>query len=186
MGYERMLLKQCRSGDKERFRLLVGPYLQRAYTTSLVILGRQQLAEEVVRNALIETYTRIRNEERIDNFKGWFHHVLARCILGISQQQAEWKRCEHVAPSTISADGILPIDTLPQGESKQQFLYSVMSLDTELRIIIMLFYYQELSAQEIASLLNIKEEIIKSRLYMARLKLSNIIYCSCPASKTCS
>ncbi|WP_303745108.1 sigma-70 family RNA polymerase sigma factor [Bacillus pseudomycoides] len=51
---------------------------------------------------------------------------------------------------------------------------AVRKLSMKHQVVIILFYYQELSILEIAQVLDIKEGTVKSRLYQARGKLRKI------------
>lgn len=52
---------------------------------------------------------------------------------------------------------------------------ALMSLPRKEHIVIVLFYYEDLSTKEIAELLKIKEPTIKTRLRRARIRLKEIL-----------
>jgi RNA polymerase sigma factor (sigma-70 family) len=52
-----------------------------------------------------------------------------------------------------------------------ELVEQVMSLPIKLRDVIILFYYQELSVEEISPILGININTVKSRLFRARKKL---------------
>lgn len=52
---------------------------------------------------------------------------------------------------------------------------AVMSLPTKERIVIHLFYYEDMSVKDIATLLKIKESAVKTRLHRARKELKKIL-----------
>ena len=54
---------------------------------------------------------------------------------------------------------------------KQMVLSEIGKLSTKYKEVILLYYYQELTVPEIASLLNEKESTIKARLVRGRKKL---------------
>ncbi len=65
--------------------------------------------------------------------------------------------------------------SLPEGydvaesmEEKSEVYYAVMELPEKYRVIIHLFYYEELSIKEIGAILKLSETAIKSRLHRAR------------------
>ena len=66
----------------------------------------------------------------------------------------------------------LPFNNELQYEDKENEVYfSVLELPTKYRIIIHLFYYEDMSIIQICKILNLKESAVKARLTRARLKL---------------
>jgi len=67
-------------------------------------------------------------------------------------------------------------DTLNSDSSKNEEIYMcVCSLKSNYKTIIMLYYYDNYSIKEIASILKISESNVKVRLNRARTKLKEII-----------
>ena len=52
---------------------------------------------------------------------------------------------------------------------------AVMSLDRRYRLPVLLYYYEGYRQKEIAALLNVPEETVRTRLSRARAKLKNIL-----------
>ena len=52
---------------------------------------------------------------------------------------------------------------------------AINSLDEDLRITTILFYFEDMKYKDIAKILNVKEGTIKSRLSRAKEKLYNIL-----------
>ena len=74
---------------------------------------------------------------------------------------------------------------VPLDEAKEMYTFkeddsydlfkSVMSLPKKERIVIHLFYYEDMAIKDIASLLKIKESAVKTRLHRARKNLKEIL-----------
>lgn len=74
---------------------------------------------------------------------------------------------------------------VPLDEAKEMYTFkeddsydlfkAVMSLPKKERIVIHLFYYEDMAIKDIASLLKIKESAIKTRLHRARKNLKEIL-----------
>jgi RNA polymerase sigma-70 factor (ECF subfamily) len=58
---------------------------------------------------------------------------------------------------------------------KHEVFYAVMELPQKYRVVIHLYYYEELSVKEISTALHMKENTIMSLLYRARKMLKNIM-----------
>ncbi|CAM4438651.1 RNA polymerase sigma factor [Paenibacillus macerans] len=172
MQEEQEWIERCRNGDREAFYKLVEPLLDRVYSASAAILRSSHLAEDAVQNALIEAYRAIMNGKEIRNFTGWFKHLCAMRAIDLARKRSRLNRMteglEHLEPVD---QGAQPIDALLKKEEQHSLLSQVMSLDIQHRSVVLLFYYQEMSIEEIAATLGVKEGTVKSRLHRARHKL---------------
>lgn len=67
-------------------------------------------------------------------------------------------------------------DTLGfEEESHLDLFQAVMNLDKKYRVPILLFYYENYSTTEIASILGIPEKTVSTRLFRAKAKLKNYL-----------
>ena len=70
----------------------------------------------------------------------------------------------------LEPHSLLPCDE-PTEEMKEDVYQAVLSLPEDMRIVILLYYYQEMSVHEIASVLDLKENAVKTRMCRARKRL---------------
>ncbi|TQR97049.1 RNA polymerase sigma factor [Paenibacillus ottowii] len=172
MDNEQLWMQQCRDGDKDAFYQLVKPYLDRVYSTSVAILHSTHLAEDAVQNAMIEAYRAIMNGKEIRSFGSWFKQIAAMRAMDLARLRSkQTKRTGHLDNTELIDSKDLPIDAVMKKESGHRLLSQVMSLDTRHRSVIVLYYYQEMSVEEISEVLGVKEGTVKSRLHTARMKL---------------
>lgn len=169
------LVRQCRDGDKEAFFQLVEPLLGRAYRTASAILRSGHLAEDAMQNALMEAYQAIMNGKKIRNFTSWFNHLAACRSLDLARQRSRLaSRSGDIDEVQLPDEQASPMEEVLQKELGSELWNTIMSLDIHHRSVIVLYYYQELSIDEIADALGIKKGTVKSRLHNARLKLSRL------------
>lgn len=175
MEHEERLIVRCRSGDQDAFYQLVEPLLGRAYNASVAILHQTQLAEDAVQNALLEAYEAIMNGKPIRNFQAWFHHLTACRAMDLARRRAKQvsRHGDYEETELVDSDPA-PIEVLLKKEQKSELLNQVMRLDIKFRAVVILYYYQELSIEEIADALQIHKGTVKSRLHTARMKLSQM------------
>ena len=169
---EQQLIQQVKQGDNEAFNQLLQPYIKKAYQTSYLILDDKGLAEDAVQESLIQTYKSLhRFNEEVASFKTWFHQVLIHTTL----KQKRKKRFSLLQPETWFRikDGKTPEHNCLIQEESQMILDAVQQLSIKHQIVIILFYYQDLSILEISEVLDVKEGTVKSRLYKAKEKLKD-------------
>ncbi|MEH6891983.1 RNA polymerase sigma factor [Bacillus sp. JJ864] len=171
---EQRLIQQVKQGDKEAFNQLLQPYIQKAYQTSYLIVDDKGLAEDAVQESLIQTYESIyRFNGDIASFKTWFHQILIYTTL----KQKRKKRFAFLQPETWFRikDVKTPEHNYLIQEESQMILDAVQQLSSKHQIVIILFYYQDLSILEISEVLNVKEGTVKSRLFKAKEKLKDYL-----------
>lgn len=171
---EQRLIQQVKQGDKEAFNQLLQPYIQKAYQTAYLIVDDKGLAEDAVQESLIQTFESIhRFNEEIASFKTWLHQILIHTTL----KQKRKKRFAFLQPETWLRikGGKTPEHNYLIQEESQMILDAVQQLSSKHQIVIILFYYQDLSILEISEVLNVKEGTVKSRLFKAKEKLKDYL-----------
>lgn len=172
MQEDQAWIQRCRDGDREAFYHLVEPLLDRVYSTAAAILRSAHLAEDAVQNALIEAYQAIMKGKEIRHFAAWFKQMAAMRAIDLARKRSRIDRMsedlEQVEPVDRQAQ---PMEVLLIKEEQNSLLAQVMSLDIPHRSVVLLFYYQEMSLEEISIVLGVKVGTVKSRLHRARLKL---------------
>lgn len=155
---ELSLMKKVRAGDMKAFQELVRPHERRAFSMALTILGSGPLAEKAVQGIFVETYRTIKRKD-ICPFRTWLDDRIARSILDAAGKQLQQRML-------TDTEGIPDI---VHGES--DLMRSVLTLELPYRIIMAFTYYQQLTIPQIASLLNADENVVRTRLYRARMRL---------------
>jgi RNA polymerase sigma-70 factor (ECF subfamily) len=172
MHDEQHWMQQCRNGDRDAFYELVKPHLSRVYSTSVAILYSTHLAEDAVQNGMIEAYQAIMNGKEIRSFGSWFRQLVAMRAMDLARARAKQVKRTGDLEGEEPADGQeLPMESLLRKEENTRLLSQVMSLDIRHRAVIVLYYYQEMSIEEISEVLGVKAGTVKSRLHTARTKL---------------
>ena len=180
---EQQQLEAIRQGDKDAFRALVNPLIAKSYRSALAILGSRQLAEEAVQNTLIEAYSTIMSGREIRRFPGWFSRVVANRSIDVARKEQPYKHSLDIEDQIIRDPGSSPLEDLLRKENSQRVIEAVLALKLQQRMVVVLYYFQELSIEEIAEMLGLKAGTVKSRLYHARLKLSRDLHLTRPQTK---
>ncbi len=73
-------------------------------------------------------------------------------------------------------DGMLEPSITEQRDAIIDLQTAIHSLEPDLRTVITLYYYEDLSIKEIGTILDIASGTVKSRLNRARTKLFNLLH----------
>ena len=161
-----MEVKRAKSGDKEAFCNLVRVNKIAIYRVAKSILNNEDDIEDAVSEAVLKAYKNIKTLRDESFFKTW----LIRIVINESNNLYK-KRSKEIAVDKDHFKNIKVNDNY-----KDLSLYNAInSLDEDLRITTILFYFEDMKYKDIAKILNVKEGTIKSRLSRAKEKLYNIL-----------
>ncbi|UQZ36938.1 RNA polymerase subunit sigma-24 [Paenibacillus sp. PK3_47] len=169
---EPYLISRCRAGDADAFYKLVKPFMNRVYSAAYAILRSPHLAEDAVQNAMLEAYRSIMNGKQIRSFGPWFKKVAAMRAMDLARERSRrLKKTGEMKQGELADQRQQPLDAVVKKEAEEQLLQQVLSLNKRHRCVIVLYYYHEMTVEEIAEILGVKAGTVKSRLYHARMKL---------------
>ena len=134
-----------------------------------VILGNSALAEEIVMDALLKTFSswwRLRDPSKADLYLR--RAVINLCRSRIRRKQLESKHQERMRSEGASGWTQWEGDRL---ETDQVVLDAVRDLPERQRACVVLRYYEDMSEAEIARVLDCSTGTVKSQLSKARSKL---------------
>ncbi len=131
------------------------------------ILKNDADAEDAVQDAVLSAYSKLSTLRDRDKFKPWIMKILVN-----SAYQTYGKRKPEVNLEDV--DNILAV--IPQDNTKALSLWSaVETLSDDLRAVVVLFYYEDMSISEISRITGARRGAIKTRLCRARQKLKPIL-----------
>ena len=134
-------------------------YGDRLYAAAFNICRQQQDAEDAVQNALLAYYRTDKEFETEEHIKAWLLRVTVNAAK--STKRLFWNRnrtsYEEYMDSLIFEE---PSDRILMDE--------VLALPEKYRIVIHLFYFEEYKTREIAEILKLSENTVKTRLSNGR------------------
>jgi RNA polymerase sigma-70 factor (ECF subfamily) len=161
---DRELVSRARDGDRAAFASVVTASIDALDRLARLITRDPERAQDAVQEALIKAWRDLPSLRDVDRFDAWLRQLLVRsCIDELRRHRrlavdVELMDSMHpdVADSTLS---IADRDALERGFRR---------LDAEQRVLVVLYYYQGLPLEEVATALRIPSGTAKSRLFRAR------------------
>ena len=161
-----MEVKRAKRGDKEAFCNLIRVNKIAIYRVAKSILNNEEDIEDAVSEAILKAYKNIQALKQEVFFKTW----LIRIVINESNNLYK-KRAKEIVVDKDHFKNIKVNDSY-----RDLSLYdAINSLEEELRITTILFYFEDMKYKDIAKVLNVREGTIKSRLSRAKEKLYNIL-----------
>lgn len=160
-------LNLAKNGDKEAFSRVIGSIKLKLYKTAMAILKNDDDACDAIQETLISAYRNLNKLEHVVYFETWIIRILInKCYDLIKKNQKIANINERVNKN---------VDSFYEMYANESELESILNkIEKDLKIVTVLYYYDELSIKEIASILNIPEGTVKSRLSRARKSISEI------------
>lgn len=157
----------ARNGDKEAFSRLIQETKSKLYKTGMAILKNDDDVCDALQETLINAYKNIKNLKNPEYFNTWIIRIMINsCYDIIRKNERITKINEKIQPNTDNYYDIY---------CEQSDLEKVLNkLDNELRVVTVLYYYDDFKVKDISQILNIPEGTVKSRLARARKNLINI------------
>lgn len=156
------------------FTILFNKYKKRVYNYALKMLNDQMQADDTVQNVFIKLFENLGNIYNKQSIQFWLFKTTRNEILtlfrnrGIKQlytNAVDLEEVEIESPQLVS-------DEIENKELNKLILNELNNMNEDFREVFVLREYSGLSYKEVASLLEIDEDLVKSRLYKARQKLA--------------
>jgi RNA polymerase sigma-70 factor (ECF subfamily) len=153
------------SGDEanERFLRLANGELDRAYRLAGLILGDQHEAEDATQEALLRAWRSASSLRDPAGFQAWFDRILVNVCRDRLRQRGKVR--------LIPIDDALAVqaarDPFRNVADRDQILRAMASLDDDLRILILIHYWADLTLDDVAKRTGWPVGTVKSRLHRA-------------------
>jgi len=175
---DEQLIERALAGDGDAFGEVVRRWERKIYALAYGILGSREDARDASQETFISAYRNLQGFRGEAKVSSWLHRIAVnQCI---SRQRRARVRAETGLDDEVEASGESFLKT-PAGESparvseatqrSEAVRRAVASLPQELREVVILKEFEELTFQEIADALQIPLSTVKSRLYTALKQL---------------
>lgn len=149
----------------EEFITFAEKYMDTIYRTAYSWTKNSDDANDVTQDVLIQLYKTTKEFESDSHMKNWLMKVTVnRCKMIFRSPWSKMEDIENYGETLGFED-----------ESYMDLFLAVMNLDKKYRVPLMLFYYEGYSTSEIASLLDIPEKTVSTRLFRAKGKLRDYL-----------
>ncbi len=170
---EQAVILACRRGDTNAFAQLVHTYQDVALRTAFLMTGDQQTAEDIAQNAFLSAFRNIHRFDLSRPFRPWFLAILvneARMVLRSQRRQPF-----HDLDPSLPSDADSPLLEAMQADERRLVRAALAQLDEPFRTAAVLYYFNNLSVDEIASSTGSQPGTVKSRLHTARQRLREVL-----------
>ena len=157
------LVKQAQRGDADAFVALIEKYKMDLYKVAKACLKNEEDVADVMQETTLSAWEHIGELKKAAYFKTWLTRIL---INNCNNVLRERKRC--IATEDFSMQG-----KEPQAKTDAEFYEMLSCLPEKYKHIFLLYYGQGFRTREIAEILDLSENTVKSRLRRGRESLKS-------------
>ena len=174
------------NGDINSFNRLVLRWQKRLYNFSYRYLTDEEQAKEVVQLALIKAYKNLKKLKNRERFSSWIFQITVNLCKDNLKQNSRKRHTElsdeviqNEGENLYSKNGITdrnnPMDILNQQDLGNIIKQTLTRLPEEQRIVIIMKEYEGFKFAEIAEMLNVPINTVKSRMYYGLTEMQKIL-----------
>ncbi|MCD6120907.1 MAG: sigma-70 family RNA polymerase sigma factor, partial [Spirochaetales bacterium] len=159
---------------------IVERYQSYLYRTALAFLGSPEDAEDSLQEIFIKVYRYLGTFKLGNRFRPWIYTI------AINHLRKQYKKKKNIIQFTPAepefleslpdnSAGTNPLSVFEKKEVRAEVNKAISNLKGDLKEVVILYYINEMSVEEVAQTLKLGKENVKSRLFRARKILKNIL-----------
>ncbi|WP_240620229.1 sigma-70 family RNA polymerase sigma factor [Peribacillus acanthi] len=158
------------------FEIIMDEYGDRLTKLSYNYTKDWNLAEDIVQDVFITCYKEYENIDKIVSFKAWiFRITINKCKDLLKSSIFKRVVSNSNLLKLIKSSELSPEMSIMKSSVEEFLSTCILVLPLKYREVITLYYYEELSIEEISEILKINRNTIKTRLNRARMKLKALM-----------
>jgi RNA polymerase sigma-70 factor, ECF subfamily len=174
MSEDGELVTRLQNGSLEALGVLYDRHQRLVYRTALAITGDAEAASDLLQDVFLRLHRFADHVDPQRPLEPWLYRMTANLAYTWVKRSRRWLRpLEDMAEWLAgSKKGIIYPSSLVD-EDWQQVQQAVSALPLQQRMVVVLYYLNDLSLQEISDILDIPVGTVKSRLHYGRDALKN-------------
>ena len=174
---DEQIVQRALTGDAEAFGEIVQRWERRIFVLSFGMLGREEDARDATQETFLAAFRNLRAFRGEAKVSSWLHRIAVnQCITRqrrakVRSESALETEEEKNAASFAAPTRYSPARVAEGRETSAAVRLAVNSLPVELRQVVVMKEFEELTFKEIADALDLPLSTVKSRLYTALKQL---------------
>ena len=159
LGVDDATLDRARHGDREAFADLVREHQAMVFSIAYHFVGGREVAEELAQDVFLRLFQHLQGIESPAHLTFWLRRVASRCCI-------DWFRQQRRKPEVVVGDlPEAPVSTQPRDVLLERRVHRVVQeLTATARLVVTLKYQEDLDPADIAAVLDLSVNTVKSHL----------------------
>jgi RNA polymerase sigma factor (sigma-70 family) len=173
---EKYQLDRVRAGEKEAFAWVVERYKDMVYTVCLRMLAEEEDAADAAQEVFIKAYRSLNGFRDQSKFSTWLYRIAYNHCISVIRRKVRVIDLVDELPENEDPDkwidGLEALTSEERSKHLQQALEALPETDA---VVVTLFYYEEMSLEEIAAVTGLSSANIRVRLHRSRKKMYAVL-----------
>lgn len=187
---EKELIGRLKQRDQQALKAIIELYQDYVYTVALQMVKKKEMAEEITQDVFIKVYQKIGSYERRAKFSTWLFTIVYRTSLNYLEKKRILVSVSDFALTNTNENTIESIadKMIPNNDwegtqmheasdhRQQQIIYKAIdSLGMKQGVALTLFYLKDFSVNEIAEIMQLSVNTVKTQLFRGRENLKKVL-----------
>ena len=166
------LVSKLQQGSLEALGDLYDRYRQLVFRTALAITGDYDAASDLLQDVFLRLFRFAGKIDISRPIQPWLYRMTTNLSYTWVKRDQRWKKpLENLADWLAGPNKNQTQETVEQLDDWDRLQHAVASLPMSQRVVVVLYYLNDLSLNEIGEILDIPVGTVKSRLHYGRLTL---------------
>jgi RNA polymerase sigma-70 factor (ECF subfamily) len=173
---DRELVLQLQKGDLAALGDLFDRHQRLVFRTAVGITGDEQVASDLLQDVFLRIHRFAGHIDPDRPLEPWLYRTTANLTYTWMKRHNRWLRpLEEVAEWLAGSKKQSPVYLFEADEEWKDISKAIASLSLQQRVVVVLYYINDLSLQEISEILDVPVGTIKSRLFYGRQALKKYL-----------
>ncbi len=173
---EKYRVERVKAGDREAFGGLVDAHKDMVYTVCLRMLTSEADAEEAAQDVFVKAYRSIGSFQARAKFSTWLYRIAYnQCISVIRKKVKMIDLAGEVPEGALDEGEMNGLENISAQERSQYLKMAIESLNETDAVVVTLFYFDEMSLEEIGEITGLSSGNIRIKLHRSRKLMYQVI-----------
>lgn len=186
---EKEIIERLKHGNQQALKSIIESYQDYVFTVALQIVKRKETAEEIAQDVFVKVYQKINTYEYRAKFSTWLFTIVYRTSLNYLEKKQILVTASDITKPDFDdsidyTEGMINWDNQRQNadsineldHQRQKIIYKAIDkLEIKQGVVITLFYIKDFSVSEIAEIMQLSANTIKTHLFRGRENLKNAL-----------
>lgn len=171
---DQALVEAIATGDQFALRTLYNRHRVRIFRFAVRLVGDAASAEDIVSESFIEVWRQACRFEGRSSVSTWIMSIARFKALSVRRRRQEIEIDENVM-ETIADQSATPEQIVLETDRRIQLRACLARLSPEHREIVDLVYYHDKTIEEVAEIIGVPKNTVKTRMFYARRRLAQLL-----------
>lgn len=171
---DEILIARIAQGDRLAMQVLYGRHHVRVYRFGLRLVRNEQTAEDLISEVFLDVWRQAGKFEGRSAVSTWLLAITRFKALSALRRRKDFELDDEAA-NAIEDSSDNPETAAQKKDTSAALRECLAGLSADHREIVDLVYYHEKSVEEVAEIVGIPENTVKTRLFYARKKLAELL-----------